>query len=328
MKVLVTGGSGFLGSHVVQQLAEAGTEVRALVRHTSNTKFLRTLDNVELVYGSIEDRDSLGAAAEGVHAVVHAAGLVKARTPEEFFKINVQGSENLLQATKLNAADDFRRFILVSSLAAVGPSQDGKPVDPSERGAVTHYGRSKRQAEDTLITYQQDIPITILRPPMIYGPRDNESFAFFQSVSRGVLPKLGNGDNTLSVIYASDAASACVRAIDSDVPSGSAYFIDDGRVYVWNDMLEDIERAMGKSAKIRFGVPFPLLRLAATASEAYGKVTGKAVMLTRDKVNELSAAHWVCDSAKAQKDLDWAPKVEWAEGTRLAAAWYRAEKWL
>ncbi len=328
MKVLVTGGSGFVGSHVVEQLARGGTQVRALVRQTSNTKFLQTLDNVELVFGSIQDRASLNVAAAGVDAVVHAAGLVKARSPEEFFEVNVQGSENLLQAVKLNAADDFRRFVLVSSLAAVGPSQDGTPVDPCDRGAVTHYGRSKRQAEDTLLTYKNDVPLTILRPPMVYGPRDNESFAFFQSVSRGVLPKLGGGDNTLSVIYASDAASACICATTTNVPSGSAYFIDDGRVYVWNDMLEDIERALGKKAFVRFGVPFSLLRLAAAASETVGKVTGKAVMLTRDKVNELCAPHWVCNSSEAQAALKWTPEVDWAEGTKRAVAWYRSEKWL
>ncbi|HZO12983.1 MAG TPA: NAD(P)-dependent oxidoreductase [Polyangiaceae bacterium] len=327
MRVLITGASGFLGSHVAEELVRDGAQVRCLVRHTSKVDFLQTLPAVELCYGAVEQRETLDDAVRGCDAVVHAAGLVKAKNADEFFDINVRGTEHLLDAVRQHAAPGFKRFVLVSSLAAVGPSYDGKPVDPEATSPVTHYGRSKRQAEDA-VRAARDVPSVILRPPMIYGPRDNESFAFFKTVSRGMLPKLGDGTNTMSVIYASDAARACIRAISADVPPGSAYFIDDGRIYVWRDMLDDLERALGKKAIVRFGVPFPMLRLAATASEAMGKLTGKAVMLTRDKVNELSAPHWVCDSRDAQAALRWQPEIDWAEGTRRAAAWYRAEGWL
>jgi nucleoside-diphosphate-sugar epimerase len=327
MKVLVTGASGFLGSHVAELLCRDGHQVRCLVRRTSNLRFLETLD-VELIHGSVEDRSSLEEATHGVEGVVHAAGLVKARGADEFYAVNVRGTENLLGAVEQQADGGFRRFVLVSSLAAVGPSSDGKPVDPAQTSPVTHYGRSKKQAEEMVREASARVPTVILRPPMIYGPRDNESFAFFKTISRGMLPKLGDGSNTMSVIYATDAARACIRALEAEVESGSAYFIDDGRVYVWRDMLDDLEHALGKKAKVRFGVPFPMLRLAATASETMGKLTGKAVMLTRDKVNELSAPHWVCDSSDTRSALGWQPEVDWAEGTRRAAAWYKLEGWL
>src|SRR5262249_52613694 len=132
----------------------------------------------------------------------------------------------------------------------------------------------------------------------------------FQSVARRLLPMIGSGENTLSVVYAADAASACIRAVTADVPSGSRYFLDDGRVYVWKDMLSDVEAAIGKEALVRFGVPVPALRLAALLSETAGKATGKAVMLTRDKVNELSAPHWVCDGKDTRRALSWEPAVE------------------
>jgi nucleoside-diphosphate-sugar epimerase len=327
MRVLVTGASGFLGSHVAEELVRERIQVRCLVRKTSKLDHLKTLHGVELVYGSVEDAASLADVTRDVDAVVHAAGLVKAKHPDEFVEINVRGTENLLAAVRDAKNPNFKRFVLVSSLAAVGPSYDGKPVDPSATSPVTHYGRSKQKAEEA-VRDAADVPSVILRPPMIYGPRDNESFAFFRTVSRGMLPKLGDGSNTMSVIYASDAARACIRAIHANVPTGSAYFIDDGRIYVWRDMLDDIERALGKKALMRFGVPFPMLRIAATASEAMGKLTGKAVMLTRDKVNELSAPHWVCDSSETRNALRWHPEVDWAEGTRRAAEWYRAEGWL
>jgi nucleoside-diphosphate-sugar epimerase len=328
MKVLVTGATGFLGSHVAEMLTGAGHTVVALVRKTSNTKFLSELPNVELAVGAVEDRDSVFTAMRGVDAVVHSAGLVKARGEQEFFAINTEGTRNVLDAAA-EVAPGIRRFVFVSSLAAIGPSHDGRPVPgDAEPRPVTHYGRSKLAAEQLVVARKDTLPVVVLRPPMIYGPRDNESFAFFQSVSRRFLPYLGDGKNTMSVIYATDAAAACVRAIESEITSGSRYFIDDGEVYVWRDMLGDIERALEAKALIRIGVPFSLLRGVAFASEGIGKLTGKAVMLTRDKVNELTAPHWVCDSTTTRHDLGWEPRVKWPEGTRKAVEWYRANGWL
>jgi len=319
MRILVTGASGFLGSHVAEMLTELGHTVVALVRKSSNTKFLSGLPRVELAVGAVEDRDSVFSAMKGVDGVVHAAGLVKARGEDEFFAINTEGTRNMLDAA-CEVAPGLKRFVFVSSLAAIGPSHDGRPVPgDAEPRPVTHYGRSKLAAERLVAEVKDRLPVVVLRPPMIYGPRDNESFAFFQSVSRRFLPYLGDGKNTLSVIYATDAASACVRALDSDVPSGKSYFIDDGEVYVWRDMLGDIERALEAKALIRVSVPFSLLRGVAFATEGIGKLTGKAVMLTRDKVNELSAPHWVCDSTDTRNDLGWEPKVKWPEGTRNAS---------
>ncbi|XXT17645.1 SDR family NAD(P)-dependent oxidoreductase [Sorangium sp. So ce429] len=332
MRVLVTGASGFLGSHVTEQLVQKGHSVVALVRRSSSTKFLSSLRGVELAYGAIEDAESVRRAvvdAPGVDAIVHSAGLVKARDEAEFFRVNVGGTRNMLDAAKAARPTTMKRFVFVSSLAAIGPSHDGRPVAADARPApVTRYGRSKLEAERLVLAEKDALPVVVLRPPMIYGPRDQESFAFFQSVARRFLPMLGDGKNTLSVIYASDAAAACIRALESDAPSGRAYFIDDGHVYVWRDMLADVEAAIGARAFVRVGVPFPLMRGAALASEGMSRLTGKPVMLTRDKLNELAASHWVCDSAEARRELGWEPQVSWAEGTRRAVAWYREHGWL
>lgn len=330
MRVLVTGASGFLGSHVAEQLVQKGHDVVALVRRSSNTRFLSSLRGVELVYGAVEDAESVRRAVvdtKGIDAIVHSAGLVKARDEAEFFRVNVDGTRNMLEAAK--AAPSLKRFVFVSSLAAIGPSPDGRPVAPdAPPSPVTRYGRSKLAAERLVLAEKDALPVVVLRPPMIYGPRDQESFAFFQSVSRRFLPMLGDGRNTLSVIYATDAAAACIRAIESETPSGRAYFIDDGHVYVWRDMLADVEAALGTRAFVRVGVPLSLVRGAALVSEGLGRLTGKAVMLTRDKLNELAAPHWVCDSGEAQRELGFRPEVGWAEGARRAVAWYREHGWL
>ncbi len=170
--------------------------------------------------------------------------------------------------------------------------------------------------------------MTVIRPPLIYGPRDRESFAVFQSVASGVLPLAGDGENTLSVIYVSDAATACVRALSANVPSGSAFFVDDGQVHRWRELLREIERQLDIYAPFRTPIPFWLMRRIAKVTEWYGARTGKAVMLSEDKLNELLAPHWVCESVHTRRELGWAPEVSWSEGVRRALAWYREQGWL
>lgn len=328
MRVLVTGGSGFLGSYVVEQLAAEGRVVRALVRPASDKKLLERLPGVEFSAGAIEDPPSLEAALRGVDAVVHCAGLVKARRSEDFFAVNTQGTKNLLQAA-LAVAPGLRRFVYVSSLAAVGPSLDGHPVaDDADPRPVTHYGRSKLEGERAVLALKDRLPVTVIRPPLIYGPRDRETLAFFTSVKNGFLPLLGDGQNTLSVIYAKDCAAACVRAIDAPAPSGRTYFVEDGSVYVWKEALGEVEKALGKRAFVRMGLPLAVLRAAAAASQLYGKISNTAQMLTLDKLNELAQKHWVCSGAGARKELGWVPGVQWAAGVQETAAWYRRMGWL
>src|SRR5216684_4173471 len=318
MKVLLTGGSGFLGSWVAEQLAAEGHLVRALVRPASDRRALEKLPGVQFAPGAIEDRASLTPAVEGVDAIVHVAGIVKARRPSDFFAVNTQGTKNLLDAAL--ARGGLKRFVYVSSLAAIGPSFDGKPLpEDAAPHPVTHYGRSKLDAERAVLAAGGQLPVTVIRPPMIYGPRDRETLAFFTSIRNGVLPMVGDGLNTLSVIYAPDCATAVVRAVSSNgAPSGRAYFVEDGSVYVWREALKDIEAALGKRAFVRFGMPMGVVKLAAAATQLWGAVTNTAQMLTLDKVNELTQQHWVCSGEGARRDLGWTPRVQWAQGVQEA----------
>jgi nucleoside-diphosphate-sugar epimerase len=301
--------------------------VRALVRPRSDRRVLERLPDVELAPGAIEERKTLDAAVSGTDAVVHVAGIVKARNPAEFFAVNTQGTKNLLEAA---LAQGVPRFVYVSSLAAVGPSLDGTPVpDDAQPRPVTHYGRSKLEAERAVLAAKGRMHVVVVRPPLIYGPRDRETLAFFTSVRNGVLPMTGDGRNTLSVVYVADCAAAIVRALTANgATSGRAYFLDDGAVYVWRDALADIESALGRRAFVRFGMPLGVVKVAAAATQLWGKVTNTAQMLTLDKVNELTQPHWVCSGTGARRDLGWEPRVRWAEGVQETVRWYRAEGWL
>lgn len=327
MKVLVTGGSGFLGSHVAEQLAQAGHTVRALVRKSSNRKFLSTLPGIEFAEGTVEDKKSIDEAIRGVDAVVHSAGLVKARGESEFFACNTQGTINLLEAA-IEHAPGLKRFVHVSTLEACGPSLDGRPVPADQERPVTAYGRSKLAAEKACIERRDALPVVILRPAAIYGPRDVEILEAFRAVRRRQYPVIGDGTMLGCYTYGPDCAKACIRAIDADVPSGSMYFVDDGEpMTMARAMGELLPEALGTRPLVRFGVPFPVLRLASIGVETYGRVRGKAVMLTREKVNMLRH-HWVCDSEKTREELGWQPEVRFPDGARLTARWYEENGWL
>jgi nucleoside-diphosphate-sugar epimerase len=325
MKVLVTGASGFLGGHVAEMLSNRGDAVRALVRSTSKRKHLENLPKVELFEGAIEDLERMREALDDVDAVVHAAGLVKARNSDEFFAVNVGGTSNLVEASR---GRRLKRFVHVSSLEACGPSLDGTPVAPDQENPISAYGRSKLAAEKVVLAAKGDLPVVILRPAAIYGPRDGEILEAFKSIQRGLLPLVAGGEAKAVWIYATDCAEACVRAIDADVPSGRTYFVDDGcGPIALSQMLADAERAMGKRAFVRANLPVPFLMAVARGLEAFGQMTNRPVMLTREKANVL-LQHWVSSSELTRRELGWEPKVRWPDGVERAVRWYRENGWL
>ncbi len=208
MNIVVTGASGFLGSHLVQQLVEAGHAVRAMVRKTSDTKFLRQLPKLELFHGAVEDRDSCFAACKDMDAVIHTAGLVKARTASEFRLTNVIGTQNMLDAAKAQKPN-LKRFVMVSSLTARAPSPDGAPLPiDAEPRPLTAYGRSKLESERLVLKHKDDLHVTVVRPTGIYGPRDKEMYQLFQYASMRVLPYIGDPDGKLTLIHGEDCARA------------------------------------------------------------------------------------------------------------------------
>jgi nucleoside-diphosphate-sugar epimerase len=331
MKVLVTGASGFLGGHVAELLSNRGDRVRALVRKTSNKKHLEKLANVELFEGGVEDVERVREAVDGVDAIVHAAGLTKARSTDEFFAINVGGTSNLVQAARSGSRgrpSTVKRFVYVSSLTACGPSADGLPVHAEQENPIDAYGRSKLAAEKVVLSAKDEMPVVILRPGAIYGPRDGEILEVFKTIQRGVLPLVGGGEAKGVYIYATDCAEACLRAIDSNVASGSVYFVDDGCGAIdQNKLFADAETALGRKARFRASLPVPVLMTVARGIEVFGRITNRAVMLTREKANML-LQHWICSSEVTRRELGWEPKVPWLEGIERSVAWYRENGWL
>ncbi len=327
LRVLVTGGSGFLGSHVAEQLVAAGHEVRCLVRATSKTAFLEDL-GVERVFGALDRPESLARAVEGCDAVIHSAGLVKARNDAEFLAAHVDGTVALAKAA-IAKAPGLKRFVHVSTAAVMGPGVSGRKHTAHDApNPQTKYAKSKLAGEQALLALKDQLPITIVRPPAIYGPRDSEILAFFKMVRRTrVAIRLGQSLETVSMVYGADAADACIRAIDDPRPSGSIYFVDDGEAHSFGSMAQAIADGYGVKLYGTPKLPEPLLRAAAALSDAYAETFDKAVMFSTDKLGELLMMHFQVDASDTRKHLGWAPKTSFREGAKVTAAWYREKGW-
>jgi len=325
MKVLVTGASGFLGSHVAERLAAEGHAVRLLLRTTSSRRFLDF--PYETATGDITEPASLSTAVSGVEAVVHTAGLVKARNEADFYRVNGAGTGHIVEAAA-EAGPQFKRFVYVSSLAAHGPSPDGPRAVDSAPQPVSAYGRSKLAGEDIVRRSAIADRSTIFRPPVIYGPRDPALVPFFKLAKLRIAPLLMGGRNEISIIYAEDAAQAITQALTAEADvAGKTYTFDDGEVYTWRDLLSAVEEAVGNRA-LRVSSPRWLFDGAALVSEAFGLMARRAVSLTRDKVREMAQPSWVCGHEELARDLGWSPAVKIGEGARITGEWYRANRWI
>lgn len=322
MNVLVTGGTGFVGMHLIARLHGCGHEVSALVRSRSKAERLANY-GIRMIDGDLENDAALGVATQGQDLVVHVAGLVKARSEAEFLRVNRDGTERLLRAT---AAAGRPRFVFVSSLAARGPSAAGSRSPAEELAApVTAYGRSKLAAEQ--VVRRGELPWTILRPPMVYGPWDTELLKVFKLARWGWMPVFGRGTQELSAVYAPDLADAIVAAAECDTTIGRTYPACHPEVFTSRTLALSVADTIGRSARI-VGLSERLARALLTITGTSARLVGRATILNPDKLHEFFAPAWTGDSTPLTRDTGWRAGHGLAEGLRATAAWYREQRWI
>jgi nucleoside-diphosphate-sugar epimerase len=325
-RVLVTGANGFVGSHLVKALLAQGYGVRCLVRPTSNLLFVRDLP-VEWAYGDVVHDKGLEAACAGMDAVCHFAGATKARDRETYFHVNAEGTRHLLAACE-RAAPHLRRFVYASSLAAAGPSPDGRPIDESHPPQpLTFYGQSKLQGEQFCHEYLDRLPVVILRPSAVYGPRERDIFFYFQMINRGIKLLLGQGERRASFIFARDLVTLVLRVLEEDRAVGETYFAAEGQDYDWQQLGDWVAKTLDKRA-IRLVVPERLLPVIAAVAGLQARFTGRPALLNDQKLIELRQRYWICNADKARRELGFEAQYDLATGLRLTTQWYRENGWL
>ncbi len=322
MNVFVTGGTGFVGAHLVKVLQARGDRVTCLVRRPELAERLGWT-GVRLVRGDLDDLAALREGGAGADVVYHLASQIVARAPSEFMATNRDGTANVLAAAQEQGA---RRFVLVSSLAAAGPTVRGQPIDESRTPTpVTDYGRSKLAAE--ALVRAVSLPWTIVRPPVVYGEWDRATLKIFRLVKRGVALVFGDGSQELSVIHAEDLAHALVAAANSPAAQSRLYFATHPAPTTSLDMVRACARALGTTPRI---VPVPALvaRAVLWTVGSLAHLAGRATLLSADKAEEYLAPAWTCRGNALTRDTGWRAEIDLELGLRRTAVWYQKMGWL
>lgn len=327
MKVLLTGATGLVGSHVLDRLCEKAIPTSVLLRKTSNTQFIRQhLEKIELRYGALTDPDSVNNALEDITHVVHCAGLTKALRVTDFYRVNHIGTRTLVQAVNRHAGQ-VKRLLHVSTLAAVSPVKPGKRShedDPAQ--PVSHYGKSKLAGE-LEVKQNCKVEFVILQPPPVYGPRDREFLPVFRMVKRHLRPVLWGGIKQLSLVFAQDLAEAIVTCLLHPAAAGKTYFIANPEVVSPNLFTRQIAEQVGTwTAPVP--IPVPLLLPVFGLLELIALLRRRATIMTTQKYAELRAPAWVCDPTRARTELGVTCPTTIEQGIAQTVAWYREHGWL
>lgn len=321
----LTGGTGFLGGHVARALLAEGWSVRALSRERPRRRNPALFElPVERVVGDLSSPADLARACRGCQAIVHVAGLVKARTLEDYRRVNARGTQLLVEAAGKTAGDAL--FLYVSSQAAAGPAREGRPVEERDPPRpVSWYGVSKREGEQAVERGWKG-PWIVLRPGVLYGPGDRGLFTYFRLAASGWLP-VPAGGSRIQIGAAAHAAVAIARAAGRRDLAGRAGFLCDPEPITVAALASQIARLPPRAARL-VPVPSLLLRAAGLVESIRESWTRRSRPFNADKAREILAGDWLCDAAPLRRDLALPPPVPLAEGLRTTWDWYVQNGWI
>ena len=329
MKILITGASGFIGSFIVEEALRRGFDTWAAVRSSSSRQFL-TDERIHFIELDLSSEQQMIQQIGSHHFdyVVHAAGVTKCLDKEDFYRINTEGTQHLVNAL-LSLRMPLRRFVYISSLSVMGAIREQQPyteiLESDHPQPNTAYGCSKLETERWLET--APIPYIILRPTGVYGPRERDYFMMAKSIKAHTDFAVGYRRQDITFVYVTDVVQAVFLALEKG-KKGRKYFLSDGNVYQSSTFSNFIRRELGNPWWIRITAPLWLLRIITACGERIGHLTGKVTALNNDKYNIMRQRNWRCDITPACEELGYEPKVQLEEGVRRSIKWYQENGWL
>lgn len=323
---VVTGGSGFVGSHLVDKLLKENFHVRCLVRKTSSLKWIEG-KGVEIIECALTDKAGLKSAFKDAEYIYHVAGVVKSKTPQGYFDGNVETTRAMLEAA-LGYKDTIKRFLIVSSQTATGPSLDGIPVtEDTTCSPITSYGKSKLAEEELAKTYFDRLPVTITRAPAVYGDRDTEIFIFFNTFSKGLMTTIGFDKKVVSLIHVVDLVDGIYLASVSERAKNQLYFVSSEKYYTWDDVGEVCNKVFNKKP-IKVKVPHFIVYFIAAIAQFFAMFSSKPATLNIEKARDITRKAWICDTSKAKRDFGFKQNLSLEDGIKRTVNWYKEMKWL
>jgi nucleoside-diphosphate-sugar epimerase len=318
--ILVTGGTGFIGTHLLEKLVANGEAVRALVRRTRVPRVLPA--GVETVYGDLESGAGIADALRGAEAVIHLAGVTKALRTQDFYSGNVRATEQLARAMGGRGI----RLVHVSSLAAIGPSTAGALLaEDAAPQPLTHYGKSKLAAERVVRNLAPDA--VIVRPPVVYGPRDTDVFQLLKSISKGLVLEISGGERWFSAIYVKDLVEGLLAAVRAPQAPGRTYFLAHAKPVSWRQLGASAANIMARTPRV-LTVPFAVANAVGACAEVWARCSGKPGIVSREKIAEARCMAWTCDTVRAAQELGFVAQTSLDEGLATTLAWYKEAGWL
>jgi len=321
MKALVTGSSGFIGSHLTQALLKKGCQVFCLVRKESDLKWTKDL-NVTFVTGDYLNKDSLKKCVRGMDYVFHLAAVLNARDWAAYYNANVQATQNLIEAC-VEANKGLKKFVFVSSIAASGPLYN--KIFRDENCACipsSLYGKSKLYAEQVVKGFGTKIPVTIARPPIVIGTRQQELFIIMKLLEKRIFPVLGKRDPQISICFIDDLVRALILMAEREQACSQTYYVTDPKAYSWREMLKIIAQKMRVYPSV-VKIPYPVLLSIAQFSEILAKVTGKDPLVTIRYICSTRNHYHLYTSQKIRDELGFRHQTEFSKGIEDIVNWYK-----
>lgn len=330
MNVLITGSGGFVGSHIVDEYLRRSHNVSVIVRNETTFRWIDS-NRVTIFKGSYNDVSFLQNAVKNQDIIIHSAGVLASSNYEGFYKGNVVVTKNLLEAVAI-ANPTIKRFVHISSLAVALPSpslEQPTTEDVIVDEPLTKYGKSKSETEKVVCSFMQNIPITIIRPPAIYGPRDEAIYDYFRLIAHGfIAPIMGFDNKRMSLIYVGDLVRGIYDASLSQKTISQTYYITSKEFYSWMDIITATKKALNKRFLLPIPLPHLLILLNGYISTFVGKIKKEPPVFDIEKAKNFTQRHWICSHKKALNDFQFEQQISLQEGIQETMDWYKNNGWL